>query len=177
MKNAIAKASLVLIFSIGAVSTAWSYTITGGIGVGAADTFMQEAAKVGNPSDELAWANIFLDPDVSYNDVKTKNVTYQVTNESSSVFAFELSSEPGYYIIKNAKRIALFENVDNYSWGVFDTSFLSTDMNLPDSDNGWTISHVTEFGDATKVIPEPSSLALIGLGLLSLAATRKKQSV
>jgi len=161
--------------SISAVSTAWSYTITGGIDVGAADTFMQEAEKVGSPSSELAWANTFLSPDVSYNDYKTENVDYYVTNEDSSVFAFELLSEPGFYIIKNATRMALFENMDNYSWGVFDVGSLSSSMNLPDLSE-MTISHVTEFGDAPKKIPEPGFLALFSLGLLGLAVTIKRQS-
>jgi hypothetical protein len=176
MKNTLIKLTLALTLSIGAASTAWSYTITGGIDVGAADNFMQEAEKAGNPTDELAWANIFLDPDVSYSDIKAEDVDYYVTTEDSSVFAFELSSAPGFYIIKNATRMALFENLDNYSWGVFDIGYLSSDMKLPDNDDGWTISHVTEFGDTPSNVSEPGSIALLGLGLLGLAAARKRLS-
>jgi len=173
MKNTIRKAALALVLSISAVSTAWSYTISGGTDVGSLDTFMAEGVKVGNPTNELAWVNTFLDPDVSYNGYKTETVNYFAT-EDSSVFAFALSSDPGFYIIKNSTLIALFENVNNYSWGVFDINSLSSGMNISGS-GSMTISHVTEFGNAPTDVPEPGTLTLLGLGLLGLAATRKKQ--
>jgi|TARA_R110000850_G_scaffold154564_2_gene278020 hypothetical protein len=170
----ITKVALAIVVSISAVSTAWSYTITGGIDVGSLDIFIAEDAKVGSPASELAWVNTFLDPDVSYNGYKTETVNYFATTEDSTIFAFALSSDPGFYIIKNATRIALFENLNSTSWGVFDKDSLSDAMNISGS-GSMTISHVTEFGSAPTNVPEPGTLALLGLGLLGLTATRKKQ--
>jgi len=148
-----------------------------GTDVGLVDRFIAEGEKQGNPTDEEEWVNMILgnlDPSegpTTYT-VKNEDVSYFMTNEDD-VFAFELESEPAYYLIKNAKRIALFENLEEIPWGVFDTTELSGAMNLPGSE--YTISHVTEFGGG-KGVPEPGVLGLLGIGMIGIVLGRRRMA-
>ncbi|MCU7904326.1 MAG: PEP-CTERM sorting domain-containing protein [Candidatus Thiodiazotropha sp. (ex Epidulcina cf. delphinae)] len=110
-------------------------------------------------------------PVVSYA-VKTENVDYFST-DAANVFAFLLqSTEPDYYLIKNARRIALFQNVASLDWGVFDATLLSGAMNPPSG--GFQISHVTELSVSAS-IPEPSTLAMMGISLIGLGFRGRKK--
>ncbi|MCU7921028.1 MAG: PEP-CTERM sorting domain-containing protein [Candidatus Thiodiazotropha sp. (ex Epidulcina cf. delphinae)] len=143
-----------------------------GTDVGDPDIFLFEADKQGNPTNEVAWVNSMLgSPIVSYT-VKTENVSY-LSTDTANVFAFLLqSTEPDYYLIKNAQRVALFQNVASLDWGVFDTTLLSGAMNLPS--DGFQISHVTELSGGAS-IPEPSTLALMGISLIGLGFRGRKK--
>ena len=93
--------------------------------------------------------------------------------DTDNVFAFELQNEPDYYLIKNAKYMALFKNLEEIPWGVFDSGDLSGAMNLPGSE--YTISHVTEFGGG-KGVPEPGVLGLLGIGMIGIALGRRRMA-
>lgn len=169
----------VLVFAWCWAGSAWSYMIDDsnagaldGTDVGMLDMLIAQDGRQGNPRREIDWANQFLDPDIDRRSGwKTEDVSYFKTDDSN-VFAFELVNGPGYYIIKNAQRVALFENNESYDWGVFDVSALEGRFNLGDR-RDMTISHVTQFGDTPTNVAEPGSIALLGFGLLGLVLVRR----
>ena len=144
-----------------------------GTDVGVVDTLLAEAAKVGDPLAEQDWVNSILAPTSVTWTIKTEPVTYFST-DASDVFAFELASVtgPDYFLVKNATHMALFENLADINWGVFDTSLLSSDLNLPDLQE-FEISHVTEF----NAVPEPGMAGLLAIGLLGMVVTRRRMKV
>ena len=143
-----------------------------GTDVGLIDVFIAEDAKQGNPADETAWVNTILSGmgiTVEY-EVKAETVTYFST-DATGVFAFDLTpASADYFIVKNSTRIALFENLADIDWGVFDTALLSSDMNLPD--DPYFISHVTQFS-----VPEPGMVGLLAIGLIGMVVTRRRIKV
>jgi hypothetical protein len=144
--------------------------IYNGTNVGSIDIFRAEDDKQGNPQAEENWVNSILAPTNVEWTIKQDPVAYYST-DSAGVFAFAFDPTPGdpYFIIKNANRIALFENINDLDWGVFDTAVLSPAMNLPSSD--YEISHVTRFsegGSPPFQVPEPGTIALFSVGLLGM---------
>lgn len=91
-----------------------------------------------------------------------------------------LPGNPEFYILKNSTGRALFQNEGNLSIGVFDTTnaLLSNangfKINL--SNSPMTVSHITKInnGGGTTQVPEPASLALLGIGLISFVGFRRK---
>lgn len=170
----------ILAFSLGILATplmASTYTV-GTTNVGGLDPFIFEDAKVGSTANEELWVQETLG-DLSAEWVISKaDVIYQST-DTYGIFAFNLYTAPDYFLIKNATRIALFENVADLSWGVFDSSVLSSVFNIPSSDI--EISHVTEFvvdDDGGSIrnnpVPIPAAVWLFGSGLIGLLTVRKK---
>ena len=172
------KLCFTVLLSLGLSAPAWSIVINdsaagsyNGSNVGLLDSLLGQGNQLGNPTNELAWVNSILNPDsTTWSGIKTEDVAYFKT-DTVNIFAFLLDSEPGYYLIKNATKVALYENNNSYGWGVFDLSALSSGLNLSATDD-LVISHVTEFGETTHVA-EPHTFLLLGLGLLGLAYSRR----
>lgn len=143
-----------------------------GTNVGGLDTLIGQTTGLKNSgvATETKWVNSLLNPDTNYV-LKTETVQYFST-ESDNIFAFQLRSDPGYFLIKNAKWWALYQNNASSDWGVIDLSELNAGFRLSDIE-GATISHVTEFGSYVEV-PEPSSLILLCLGLFGLIYFRRR---
>jgi hypothetical protein len=144
-----------------------------GTDVGGVDSFIAEGDMLGNPTDELAWINSLPGLSGLSFATQTENVDYFYT-DMAYVFAFQLqSASPGYFLIKNAQRVALYQNAAAMDWGVFDVRQLSSALNLPSDD--FQISHVTEVSGSDVNVPEPSVLALLGLGLIGIYTVRRGQ--
>ena len=191
--NNIIKYSLATLLSFGISSSCLAIVITdtdagldNGTNVGGIDTFLAETTDVlSGEAAELAWVNLVLGitaPDTATFTIKTGDVPYYNTN-TNDVFAFDATPVSDYFLIKNGNVAALFQNLADFNWGVFDTSLIDDAANLPNDPNDppeeWVISHVSRFdydgGGDDQDIPEPGIISLFGIGLLGFGLSHMRR--
>lgn len=193
-------ATLFLIFGFTNTSLALNIDNAGGnydgVNVGSLDNLESVAEKVPGEAAEEFWVNWALgtlgttvDDNKFKFTTKAETVSYYATN-GTNIYALSLQGTPDYFLLKNAQWMALYENVGELSWAVFDSSLLPQDytgedgkivkgMNVPS--DVYTISHVSEFndpndpGDTPTPTPEPGTMVLLGTGLLGLGLVSRRK--
>ena len=173
---------LFTIFGLGISTPSWSMLMIGGNDVGGIDTIVDAISdlnknptgcgKGNSPVVEECWADDVSGYDLTYSD-KSENV-HVIYNGDYTIAAFQLAGGPGHYLVKNASAYVLVYNESDLGWGVLDLDnvlFAGLKLNLGKPDQIY-ISHVTRFDE--RKVPEPSIIALFGLGLLGLGFSRRR---
>jgi hypothetical protein len=105
----------------------------------------------------------------------TLYMTYTDGNKSGTWATFQSAAPPSgvalvdYYIVKGANEFAIYRVDEPAAQGTWNVENLRT----PNGKNNPEISHFSGY-DPPQPVPEPTTMLLLGLGLMGLAGVRRK---
>lgn len=158
-----------------------SLTIDGTTDVGDIDTMIASDFVANDYDSELAWVQSVLGSEFFFadSDKMDTETLWTVTDQLSTAYALELSSEPSHYFIKiglggtslvddhflyQNDPLTLFAVVSELDW---------TGGNDIQNIDVFRISHLAPIGGTS--VPEPSTILLLGLGLVGIAGIGRKK--
>ena len=156
-----------LIGTIFTASASYALTISDGTDVGSADIWLAETQQLSGEAAELAWVRSILGNSIEFiikhDDLEESD--WQRTNQTGT-WALALNNDPSYFLIKTGtidgtnNKEFLFENTGSLAWAVLDLD----SIHVTDVLNIGKVSHVNEY----TPVPEPSTVLLLGAGILGL---------
>jgi hypothetical protein len=155
-----------MVLGLGAAPS-WGHFI-GTTDVGATDNLMGQADLANAGAAEITFLQGLLGTGVEILD-QVQNVSY-VATDTTDVYAFLLNPIGDYFMIKNAQWTALYQNIANMEWAVFDRTLLDSGFNI--GTEGFTLSHIRVIDPVG--VPEPATLSLLGVGLLAVGFARRR---
>jgi hypothetical protein len=177
--------SAMFALGMGASTMAHAVIITSGpnagADAGAVDTLREvrdkddvAASGLTQSAFELNFINDYAEPDYTFtvDDYKLEDVDYYTT-DATGVYAFGPAALGDFFLVKKSTYYALFENLADLSWGVFDTKDLPEGMNLSSEGLRLQISHVIMTPGGS--VPEPSAILLMTAGLAGLGLAGRKR--
>lgn len=167
------KVAVVAVFLAMSCVSAWAIPMAT---VGGIDTFLS-STSLANSSDalEMNWAGTVVGFDLTLEGKIEGNSGWLSVDNTTGVYALALTGNPAYFLVKTGNNGTgysphtdfLFENVASLSWAVVDLNALGI------KEIG-KVSHINQFNGGTASVPEPSTMLLIGSGLIGLGWHRRK---
>jgi len=152
-----------------------SAIMVGSTDVGAVDDFLYSTALANSgDQNEIDWVNLMLGTAYTTSDLTKLNTPTQaawVATNTTNVYAMDFQTTPEYFYIKTAPSTLsmthfLYKNLADYNWGVIDLQEAGVQIQ--------NVGKLSHFGEIGTAVPEPTTMLLLGLGLVGLAGVGRK---